>query len=504
MGKKKFISLILCFIIIFVISIPPKETEAVVPAFAIPSSAIPATVKISSGAIAVGGAVVAGILTGLGLDNIEFDIVSKAQEIWDGFSSSVSDAWEGLFDFFWGSSANSIPIDQSFKSSLVSDAPLVYLKSHAGLIFAEATRTVTSKGTYLRYKFENDDYYFLVLNSTGTGYAIYTFLEIYELGSYGVYFFDDTYLVQYSGSVPQFGDILTINSSNWSDIRDNVLVNTQATLGYLNIHKRESDPSVFVISSSVLSNYNQMRSDFYGSVFPLATANEIYFPFDSIYPYAGSLGVEFPLHWNDDLQAFVLPDNPAVPYEGEIAWHIPAPTIYETDDGEKKVGYITSDGRVMDALTGDIVGSGDIPVPDVPSGFFDGVLQGIYSILDFLENIADNLSSLVSLLTTGLIGDVSNIQFSKLTSVGYDLTYKFPFSIPWDIGRAFNAVFGSFSGVDTPVWELNINFLGQQYSFEISIPDYLLNWFPIVRTFILVLFDIGIILSVRHWLGGAS
>lgn len=511
MNWKKVISITLCFILLFSIVIPPKKSEAFVPAFAIPLSAIPASVKISAGAMALGGTIVAGILTGLALDAIDFDIVGRAQEIWDGFSSMLKNAWENLFDSHWGSDTNNIPIDQSLKSGLVTDLPVAYLRGNAGMSVKEVERRYFSNELWFRavqfHYPKEEDYYFIAFYDDKYGLFRY-FTVGWRVSNQRIRYDVGT---QVGGhNIPLYGYVSSLMSQDgWKEFSENVLVSVRATLGWLNLSEY-TGPTVSVVPGYVVEEFNRMREDIYSSAFPLVSANEIYYPLNDIYPYAEDLGKDYPLEWNSDLEAFVLPQNPSVPYNGNIGWYIPAPTTYVDVNDNVRVGFPSADGTITDALTGQKVGTGAgaEPIPgdgvDVPSGFFDAVLQGISSLVAGIGNIANSVSSLVGVFTTGLVGDVSAIQWQKLRDVGYDLTVKFPFSIPWDIGRAFDAIFGGISGTGPPVWEYKLDFLGRQYAFAISIPDYLMNWFPILRSFILVLFDVGIILSIRQWLGGAS
>src|SRR5690606_7268849 len=110
-------------------------------------------------------------------------------------------------------------------------------------------------------------------------------------------------------------------------------------------------PTVRVISDYVLQQFNQMRQDIYSTAFPLVQANEIYYPLHEIYPYAEELGLDYPLEWNSDIEAFVLPSNPSIPYNGNIGWYIPVPVSF-TDANEKvRVGFPSLDGSITDALT---------------------------------------------------------------------------------------------------------------------------------------------------------
>lgn len=505
MRNGKNISVLLCFLLLFMIIIPPKNSQAFAPAAAIPLSAIPGSVKAFAGAMALGGAILAGIATGDALDSIDFDLVERAQEIWDGFSTVLKNAWEDVFDSLWGSSTDSVPVVESLRSAINVDLPIAYLKGNSGLSMGEAVRKpyITDAKNAVRFEYEDGEYLFLIID--GSSYGLYRALDIwYRIrGGYGEY--GVVYRVQGTSDwlpVWTVGRIDYINGENWNDIRDNVLVNARVALGFANVHG--SGLSIGIVSRSVLEQFNEMRQDIYSSSFPLVTANEIYYPLHEIFPYAEELGLDYPLEWNAELEAFVLPSNPSIPYNGNIGWYVPVPMSYVDSNENVRIGFPAVDGTIRDAYTGENVGTWEgvpsIPVPgegEVPAGFFDGVLQGI-------GNITSLLSSLVGVFTDGLVGDISSIQWQKLMDVGYNMTNKFPFSIPWDVGRAFDAVFGGISGGGPPVWEFQINWLGRQYVFSISIPEYFLDWFAFVRTFILVVFDIGIILSVRQWLGGAS
>lgn len=110
------------------------------------------------------------------------------------------------------------------------------------------------------------------------------------------------------------------------------------------------------------------------------------------------------------------------------------------------------------------------------------------------------IDNLLDWFKFNLVGDVDCYDSEKLKMSGGFFTTKFPFSLPWDVGRALTAVFGQFDTENIPSYTFTI----YGHDFEIKIPDMMINWFPITRGLILIAFDIGLIYSVRKLLGGAS
>lgn len=81
------------------------------------------------------------------------------------------------------------------------------------------------------------------------------------------------------------------------------------------------------------------------------------------------------------------------------------------------------------------------------------------------------------------------------------ITTSFPFSIPWDIYRIIEAVFGGM-GSEKPVFDLNFDFLNGN-SWSVTIPEFFDSWVPFAKTILLVTFDISLIyLFYRFTIGG--
>lgn len=137
----------------------------------------------------------------------------------------------------------------------------------------------------------------------------------------------------------------------------------------------------------------------------------------------------------------------------------------------------------------------NVIVGDVP---FTGTTAG--DIAD--AGIAANVASIATSLTTGLVGNPSNINRDKLETSFDAFTTSFPFSLPWDVGRALNAVFGDM-GTEKPEWDIKSIFNSDE-SITVGIPDYFDDWMPFVRNFILISFDIGLVYAIYRLFGGAS
>lgn len=145
-------------------------------------------------------------------------------------------------------------------------------------------------------------------------------------------------------------------------------------------------------------------------------------------------------------------------------------------------------------------------IKDLLASFVDGIASVLAALgiitawKAIVEAIAAGVAAVAEFFGQGLMGDTAKIKWDKLKLSASGFTYAFPFSLPWDVGRAFDAVFGNFDASNPPEWQLKIH----KETFTIKIPDMLLGWFPFTRAALLIMFDIGLIYSVRKLLGGAS
>lgn len=190
-------------------------------------------------------------------------------------------------------------------------------------------------------------------------------------------------------------------------------------------------------------------------------------------PYAGEFDWTYPpIGVSDSYNPTI--DNPSVPLDGVVSGDIP---ISGTSEG-----------------TG--VGEGEI------AGEYGGVLGRIESILN---SIGAGIGTVVTTITTGIVGSPENVNWDKLKLAGGTFTTQFPFSLPWDISRGLNAIFGGFSeDGNIPKWDWEFSVFGEKQTWTIGFPDLIVSWMPFIKGVLLIVFDIGLIYAVRKLLGGAS
>ena len=88
----------------------------------------------------------------------------------------------------------------------------------------------------------------------------------------------------------------------------------------------------------------------------------------------------------------------------------------------------------------------------------------------------------------------------KLDLKSIDLfTTKFPFSLPWDIFNAINALFGGM-GNDEPNFKMKVF----NTEIDIVIPDFIKEARPFMSSIILFIFDVSLIYALYRLFGGAS
>lgn len=99
--------------------------------------------------------------------------------------------------------------------------------------------------------------------------------------------------------------------------------------------------------------------------------------------------------------------------------------------------------------------------------------------------------------------DPSKVKWDKLKTIPTFMTTRFPFSLPWDIGRFLDAVFPDV----TPISELSYEFPdigGYNTSFEIKIPEYFDPWMDFARAAFIYGFDISLVYAIYRLFGGAQ
>lgn len=99
--------------------------------------------------------------------------------------------------------------------------------------------------------------------------------------------------------------------------------------------------------------------------------------------------------------------------------------------------------------------------------------------------------------------DPSKVKWDKLKTIPSFMTTRFPFSLPWDIGRFLDAVFPDV----TPISELSYEFPdigGYDTSFEITVPEFFDPWMDFARAAFVYGFDISLVYAIYRLFGGAQ
>lgn len=95
------------------------------------------------------------------------------------------------------------------------------------------------------------------------------------------------------------------------------------------------------------------------------------------------------------------------------------------------------------------------------------------------------------------------LDLDPLRRLGSAITTRFPFSLPWDIYRGLDVVRGQGS-----LQPLHLQFYmplsDTPYEFDVVWPDFVITLAPYVRAGFLLIFTIGLVMSTRKLLGGAS
>ena len=95
------------------------------------------------------------------------------------------------------------------------------------------------------------------------------------------------------------------------------------------------------------------------------------------------------------------------------------------------------------------------------------------------------------------------LEFPDVGLLYNTVSDAFPFSIPWDLKDAFEALFEKM-GSEKPSFEYDIDFQGKSYSFDLSIPEYFDGWMPFIHSMLIFIFDIGLIYAIYRFMGGGD
>lgn len=93
------------------------------------------------------------------------------------------------------------------------------------------------------------------------------------------------------------------------------------------------------------------------------------------------------------------------------------------------------------------------------------------------------------------------IKKPKFDPLATAVMTSFPFSIPWDIQRIYEALFANV-GSERPEFVFKIP--GYDQEFPISLNSYFDDWVPFIRSIILLTFDMGLLYAAYRWTKGGS
>lgn len=96
-----------------------------------------------------------------------------------------------------------------------------------------------------------------------------------------------------------------------------------------------------------------------------------------------------------------------------------------------------------------------------------------------------------------------HLKLPKLSALFRQMSDSFPFSIPWDIKSAFDAV---FSGIGTGIPKVNwsISAFGNKYDLSFEIPKQFADFQPFLHSVVLIFFDIGMLLLIHRLIKGGG
>lgn len=204
----------------------------------------------------------------------------------------------------------------------------------------------------------------------------------------------------------------------------------------------------------------------------------------------GGLATGGSILWNPNVGDWVYGDKV---FDGEGNLLKDAGDIYDGDFTDV-TDWTVPDINVSVDETGDVIigadgipvtGTKEIDIPDVVTIPSIDVIQQI--------PVAD----------VPIQANPKKIRWERLFGALGDLSTVFPFSLPWDISRAFNAIFPS--NIDElPSFKFDFVVFGEKMDFTITIPEYFDNWVSILRNFIVLFFDISMIYAIYRLFGGQT
>ncbi|MBD7971365.1 hypothetical protein, partial [Paenibacillus gallinarum] len=173
------------------------------------------------------------------------------------------------------------------------------------------------------------------------------------------------------------------------------------------------------------------------------------------------------LTWNPADQVWINPTTGISVPLSDVVFDFPVPKV-TTKDGVATV-TVPIGGVQTDIKTGEAVGGGTIPGIENPP-------------LDWGDTATNKL------------------DFGPLKMTGDMLTQKFPFSIPWDIQRQL-AIFDVSAQTPNIKIDKTMNVFGTQMKMKFDLDFAMFDTLAVIaRWFLIIAFDLGVILSIRRFL----
>lgn len=441
--------------------------------------AVPAGIEIGAGVYVTGAIALAALAGAFGYTQYKDDIREHAAAVWASASDTVKKSLRASIEAAVAAGKKTISISKDVYDFIVSKVGFI---TSAIRNASPVKESFSPELVYSPYGSADFRYSLAIELSPARGYRLIHYYngKPYNAYNYGGSVFRIEYDIGYDGDVYVKGfnskvrilerlqPVSIVGVIAWY----NSVMSPQHSLELVPINSVDTVFSSNIKSSGLLS-WDE-TTDTPSIVLP------------STFPAVSSSGKT--LTWDPDARVWKDASGVAVPQSDVI---VKSPELVLGNDG---IAY-------KDVATGKLVGVKEGTIADAPPAEHARVKGGA----GILDDILTGVRAIADVLTTGLIGDTSRINWDKLKMAGSAFTTAFPFSIPWDVGRAFDAVFSSFNDLkNTPEWEWKINFLGQQYPIRFKIDDYFLEWFSIIRSVMLIMFDVGLIYAVRKMLGGAS
>lgn len=479
--KKKIGIIFLCLLLL--VGTYPKQKADAFP--------VPLAIPAGGGAVALGALALGGVIGYIGLTEYAEEISDFGNKVWDKTSAATKSAINSAIT--WIDNNYAVPhlkIDYSSLSESVYDelikrstdvAVQETVQTEMRKFASENTQTITydigGVPVPLETAYPNMDIQFWGTASSSIAVRDFDINDpntpvFMLMNRNGNFYFGDMISKSQSTSRGYIGsENLAIHVDHYGRVHHKTTA--------LNVDDLDS-PNSWVRGFSIrtaeqwISGFNEANKPYYTlSITTVGTMTDI---------ITKVLDQKVAEHWESMKDAGLVIDGNAI-LEAN-------PTI--TWDGEA--------GAFIDG-TGAVVDTGNLSLPRI--GVKDGVIgypiSGTWIDIKTGEGVGEGIGEGEGVGGGDTVGD-KNIDWSKLKQIGNIFTTKFPFSLPWDIGRALEAVFGQFDEHNIPSWTVSI----YNTTFTITIPEVFHSWFPITRNLILIAFDIGLIYSVRKLLGGAS